>query len=54
MRRTLHNAAEGGHLEVLKWAREHHYPWDTRTRPYAQEEGNLELFQWAVKQSAPA
>ena len=24
-------AAAGGHLEVLRWAREHHCPWDERT-----------------------
>ena len=24
-------AAEGGHLEVLKWAREHHCPWNEVT-----------------------
>ena len=31
-------AAEGGHLEVLKWARENGCPWDEETRELAAEE----------------
>ena len=28
---TCEAAAEGGHLDVLRWAREHHCPWDANT-----------------------
>ena len=52
-RRHSANAAEGGHLEVLKWAGEHHCPWDAETRQRAEEQGHLELLQWAVEHSAP-
>ena len=46
-------AAKGGHLEVLKWARAHCCPWDQWTRQLAEEEGHLELLQWAVEHGAP-
>jgi hypothetical protein len=32
---TCTNAAEGGHLEVLKWLRENGCPWDEKTCGYA-------------------
>lgn len=40
------NAARGPHLEALKWAREHGYPWG-RTCYLASYHGHLELLQWA-------
>jgi hypothetical protein len=42
-----------GYLEVLNWAREHHCPWDERTRLWAEHEGHRELLQWAVEHGAP-
>jgi hypothetical protein len=47
-------AVVGGHLELLKWAREHDCPWDEMTRHHADLNGNLELLQWAVEHGAPA
>ena len=35
-------AACGGHLEVLKWARENDCPWDEDTREIAAEMGYVE------------
>jgi hypothetical protein len=35
-------AAEGGHLEVLKWARENGCPWDEDTRRIAASKGYVE------------
>jgi hypothetical protein len=43
----------GGHLEVLQWAREHHCPWDRRTRQYAQQGGHLVVLRWAQEHGAP-
>ena len=40
---TCANAAHGGHLEVLKWARENDCPWDGRTCAFAANGGHLEL-----------
>ena len=34
-----------GHLDVLRWAREHNCPWDERTYRLA---ANAEVRQWAV------
>ena len=34
-------AAGGGHLEVLRWARTNGCPWDKYTCAYAAEEGRL-------------
>ena len=39
----------GGHLDVLKWLRQHGCPWDGWTIQKATEEGNFELRDWAVK-----
>jgi hypothetical protein len=35
-------AAENGHLEVLKWARENGCPWDESTRQRAASKGYVE------------
>ena len=48
------NAAMGGHLEVLQWARERHCPWNARTRcEGAAWGGHLEVLQWAVEHDCP-
>jgi hypothetical protein len=44
---------QGGHLEVLKWARERHCPWDRRTREQAEEYGHVEVLRWAQEHGAP-
>lgn len=42
-------AAEGGHLHVLKWAREKGFQWDTRTCAAAARGGHLEVIKWALE-----
>jgi hypothetical protein len=39
-------AAEGGHLEVLQWARTNGCDWDESTCYAAAEGGHLEVLQW--------
>ena len=46
-------AAEGGHLEVLQWARENDCPWDASTCENAAEGGHLEVLQWARENGCP-
>ena len=46
-------AARGGHLEVLKWVREHGSPWDKLTCIYAAVSAPLEVLQWAMEHGAP-
>jgi len=46
-------AAKGGHLEVLKWARENGCPWDEWTCAYAAEGGHLEVLKWARENGCP-
>jgi hypothetical protein len=46
-------AAEGGHLEVLKWAHENGCPWDARTCWAAAKAGHLEVLQWARENGCP-
>ena len=46
-------AAEGGHLEVLKWLRVNRYPWDKITCTNAAFHGHLKLLQWARKNGCP-
>lgn len=47
----------GGHLDVLKWAREHGAPWDEKTcyhaASYAAVTGQLDILQWARDNGAP-
>jgi len=47
----------GGHLAVLKWAREHGCPWDERTCWYAVHSlalpGHMEVLRWAREHGAP-
>ena len=47
------SAAEGGHLEVLQWARAKGYPWDERTCMLAAKNGHLEVLQWARAHGCP-
>ncbi len=46
-------AARGGHLDVLRWAREHDCPWDDGTCWSAAEGGHLEVLQWARAHGCP-
>ena len=46
-------AAEGGHLELLRWARENGCPWDEATPAFAAEGGHLELLRWARENGCP-
>ena len=47
------DAARGGHLEVLKLARENGCPWDEETCADAAEGGHLEVLQWARENGCP-
>ena len=47
------DAARGGHLEVLKWARENGCPWDERTCRGAAQGGQLEALKWARENGCP-
>ena len=41
------DAARGGHLEVLRWAREKGCPWNSLTCSRAARGGHLEVLKWA-------
>jgi len=41
------DAAEKGHLGVLKWARKNGCPWDELTCEYATGNGHLDVLKWA-------
>ena len=47
------NAAEGGHLETLQWARENDCPWDEWTCVHAAEGGHFEILKWARANGCP-
>ena len=47
------HAAEGGHLEVLQWARRNGCPWDDNTTAFAAREGRLEVLQWLRENECP-
>ena len=49
----MHGAAHGGHLEVLKWARENGCPWDEITCTWAAEGGHLDVLKWARENDCP-
>jgi len=51
--RTCAYAAKGGHLEVLKWARENDCPWDAKTCAWAARGGHLETLKWARDERLP-
>ena len=46
-------AAEGGHLEVIKWLRAKGCPWGTLTSSWAAYGGHLEVLQWMQGQDPP-
>ena len=46
-------AAQGGRLEILKWAREHGFSWDESTCSQAARHGYLEVVKWARAQGCP-
>ena len=50
---TCARAAEGGHLEVLQWARQNGCPWDADTCAGAAQFGHLEVLQWPARTAAP-
>ena len=45
-------AAHDGELELLKWLREHEYPWGDTCRKAAQR-GHLHVLEWARENGAP-
>ena len=47
------NAAEGGHLEVLKWLRAEGCPWDARVCANALEGEHLEVLEWLLAEGCP-
>ena len=42
-------AAKGGHLDVLKWARENGCPWNEQVCINAATNGHLEILKWAKR-----
>jgi hypothetical protein len=52
--RTCESAAQGGHLEVLTWARMHGCPWRTEVMCRAAAAGgNLAVLQWVREMGCP-
>ena len=51
--RVCSEAAGGGFLEILKWARENGCGWDGWTCANAAEGGHLEVLKWAVENGCP-
>ena len=51
MRRRV-SAARSGHLRVLRWAREHHCPWNMYAGIFAAQAGHLEVVQWMRENDA--
>ena len=47
------NAAAGGHLEALQWARAHGFPWNASTIKKAAARGHIAILQWARAQDPP-
>jgi len=45
--------AEGGHLRLLQWAREHGCPWNFWTPTLAARGGHLAVLQWAREHGCP-
>lgn len=46
-------AAEGGHLDTLKWLREHEYVWDVTTCSWAAAKGHIHIIKWARDHGCP-
>ena len=51
---TCASAAEGGHLETLKWLRSQGCPWDADTLAMAANNNHEHVLQWAVAMGCPA
>ena len=49
MSRSCINAAEGGYLEVLQWAREHGCAWHEDVCTFAAVGGHLQVQKWAAE-----
>lgn len=50
---TCMRAAQGGHLEILKWLQTHKFPWDESTCTMAARGGHLNILQWARANGCP-
>ena len=50
---TCRRAAQGGHLETLKWLRANGCPWDGRTCAYAALRGYRRVVEWARANGCP-
>jgi hypothetical protein len=51
--RTCFGAAEYGHLETLKWARENGCPWDAETLVNAVTNEHYDVLRWALANDCP-
>jgi len=51
--KTCRTLAQSGHLEVLRWAREHGCPFDWRTCASAASGGHLEVLRWLREHDCP-
>ena len=51
--KTCKEAAKGGHLEVLQWARANGCPWNKWTCVEAALDGHLEVLKWARVNGCP-
>jgi hypothetical protein len=48
------NAAQGGHLEVIQWARANGCPWDEHTMLVSVAHGgHLEVLKWLRENGCP-
>jgi hypothetical protein len=47
------SAAQGGHLDVIQWARENDCPWDANLCAEAAEHGHLHVLKGARKMGCP-
>ena len=50
---TIHQSLTGGHLAVLKWARDHDCPWNAGTCTAAARFGHLDMLKWAREHHCP-
>jgi len=50
---TCEAAAAGGHMEVLRWLREHGHRWDEGTCHAAAKGGHLEVLKWVRGHGCP-
>ena len=47
------SAALGGHLEILRWARQHGFEWGVRTSSRAAAGGHLKVLKWLRENGCP-